>query len=128
MADTDILLGNMEGNNQQTVPRNRGPDRHRKIGVAADDPELLDIEADAGAPDIDRILPPLCRDHRNVVIFGLVGRLDRIGLGVSATSHTHENLRHQLMRSEEHTSELQSLMRISYDVFCLQKKTQKKQQ
>src|SRR3546814_8436335 len=25
-------------------------------------------------------------------------------------------------RSEEHTSELQSLMRISYDVFCLQKK------
>src|SRR3546814_3582449 len=29
-------------------------------------------------------------------------------------------------RSEEHTSELQSLMRISYAVFCLQKKTKKK--
>src|SRR3546814_7897466 len=29
-------------------------------------------------------------------------------------------------RSEEHTSELQSLMRISYAVFCLKKKTQKK--
>src|SRR3546814_6028941 len=29
-------------------------------------------------------------------------------------------------RSEEHTSELQSLMRISYAVFCLQNKTQKK--
>src|SRR3546814_6423671 len=29
-------------------------------------------------------------------------------------------------RSEEHTSELQSLMRISYDVFCLKKKTQTK--
>src|SRR3546814_5200939 len=28
----------------------------------------------------------------------------------------------QPMRSEEHTSELQSLMRISYAVFCLQKK------
>src|SRR3546814_1025700 len=27
-----------------------------------------------------------------------------------------------LKRSEEHTSELQSLMRISYDVFCLKKK------
>src|SRR3546814_937725 len=26
-------------------------------------------------------------------------------------------------RSEEHTSELQSLMRISYEVFCLKKKT-----
>src|SRR3546814_8629176 len=30
---------------------------------------------------------------------------------------SHEN------RSEEHTSELQSLMRISYAVFCLKKKT-----
>src|SRR3546814_6478948 len=29
-------------------------------------------------------------------------------------------------RSEEHTSELQSLMRISYDVFCLKKKKNKK--
>src|SRR3546814_1386382 len=29
-------------------------------------------------------------------------------------------------RSEEHTSELQSLMRISYAVFCLKKKTQQK--
>src|SRR3546814_4362006 len=28
-------------------------------------------------------------------------------------------------RSEEHTSELQSLMRISYAVFCLKKKTKK---
>src|SRR3546814_10544072 len=31
-------------------------------------------------------------------------------------------------RSEEHTSELQSLMRISYAVFCLKKKKKKKQQ
>src|SRR3546814_6496025 len=30
--------------------------------------------------------------------------------------------RHQNERSEEHTSELQSLMRISYAVFCLKKK------
>src|SRR3546814_9104493 len=29
----------------------------------------------------------------------------------------------ELDRSEEHTSELQSLMRISYAVFCLKKKT-----
>src|SRR3546814_5074660 len=31
--------------------------------------------------------------------------------------------RARLIRSEEHTSELQSLMRISYAVFCLKKKT-----
>src|SRR3546814_3524138 len=30
-------------------------------------------------------------------------------------------------RSEEHTSELQSLMRISYAVFCLKKKTSKEE-
>src|SRR3546814_1027373 len=30
------------------------------------------------------------------------------------------------IRSEEHTSELQSLMRISYAVFCLKQKTKKK--
>src|SRR3546814_8187437 len=31
----------------------------------------------------------------------------------------------KVLRSEEHTSELQSLMRISYAVFCLKKKTKK---
>src|SRR3546814_8224106 len=31
-------------------------------------------------------------------------------------------VRHVVLRSEEHTSELQSLMRISYAVFCLKKK------
>src|SRR3546814_9796316 len=33
--------------------------------------------------------------------------------------------RRQAARSEEHTSELQSLMRISYAVFCLKKKKQR---
>src|SRR3546814_6634892 len=37
--------------------------------------------------------------------------------------HRHETLH---WRSEEHTSELQSLMRISYAVFCLKKKKTKK--
>src|SRR3546814_6160055 len=32
----------------------------------------------------------------------------------------------RLLRSEEHTSELQSLMRISYAVFCLKKKKKRK--
>src|SRR3546814_1580801 len=35
----------------------------------------------------------------------------------------HNSLLAALGRSEEHTSELQSLMRISYAVFCLKKKT-----
>src|SRR3546814_10819401 len=42
-------------------------------------------------------------------------------IGKSEEGHLHV---HQLAgrRSEEHTSELQSLMRISYAVFCLKKK------
>src|SRR3546814_2569263 len=32
----------------------------------------------------------------------------------------------KILRSEEHTSELQSLMRISYAVFCLKKKNTKR--
>src|SRR3546814_6766257 len=35
----------------------------------------------------------------------------------------HDNYFATLNRSEEHTSELQSLVRISYAVFCLKKKT-----
>src|SRR3546814_1639262 len=43
---------------------------------------------------------------------------------VSASTLEPE-VRKELARSEEHTSELQSLMRISYAVFCLKKKTRK---
>src|SRR3546814_2719650 len=38
----------------------------------------------------------------------------------------HKNISWLSQRSEEHTSELQSLMRISYAVFCLKKKTNTK--
>src|SRR3546814_8581461 len=43
--------------------------------------------------------------------------------GTPATSSTSPTAATP-MRSEEHTSELQSLMRISYAVFCLKKKKQ----
>src|SRR3546814_9553793 len=45
-------------------------------------------------------------------------------LGEGAPGDIRETPR-QIGRSEEHTSELQSLMRISYAVFCLKKKTNK---
>src|SRR3546814_2137568 len=47
----------------------------------------------------------------------LDGIMDGCGIGRTATIHD---------RSEEHTSELQSLMRISYAVFCLKKKNKHK--
>src|SRR3546814_6110967 len=39
--------------------------------------------------------------------------------------HGHRPSTFSVPRSEEHTSELQSLMRISYAVFCLKKKKKK---
>src|SRR3546814_7355426 len=42
--------------------------------------------------------------------------------GTRVTAELDWDRRHRHMRSEEHTSELQSLMRISYAVFCLKKK------
>src|SRR3546814_6210145 len=54
-------------------------------------------------------------------------RFDRSANGCSDRVHNLHRLHDQqriarLYRSEEHTSELQSLMRISYAVFCLKKK------
>src|SRR3546814_4255965 len=46
------------------------------------------------------------------------GQIGEIGKGLTGIGH----LRTHLVRSEEHTSELQSLMRISYAVFFLNKK------
>src|SRR3546814_10018232 len=40
------------------------------------------------------------------------------------TEEAHQIQLRLLVKSEEHTSELQSLMRISYAVFCLKKKKQ----
>src|SRR3546814_294062 len=55
-----------------------------------------------------------------------VGRAVGVVLGVHAVvGGQHDDRDHGMnaKRSEEHTSELQSLMRISYAVFCLKKKT-----
>src|SRR3546814_6370183 len=45
---------------------------------------------------------------------------------LTALGHATRLAAFRLLRSEEHTSELQSLMRISYAVFCLKKKKQLK--
>src|SRR3546814_10679833 len=50
------------------------------------------------------------------------------GRGVTSETVVERIFRDVRARSEEHTSELQSLMRISYAVFCLKKKTKNKLQ
>src|SRR3546814_1105999 len=61
----------------------------------------------------------LCHRRR-----GQCGELDRRAgwLGHNARHHRQRCLHADSLRSEEHTSELQSLMRRSYADFCLKKK------
>src|SRR3546814_1574748 len=60
----------------------------------------------------------------HAVHHGTSGNLDRREMGDIETLTVAEY--QSLSRSEEHTSELQSLMRISYAVFCLKKKNKQK--
>src|SRR3546814_3223356 len=59
-------------------------------------------------------------EAREAAAHGLHGKAEIVGN--VAPCHRQRD-----RRSEEHTSELQSLMRISYAVFCLKKKTKKKE-
>src|SRR3546814_1139132 len=59
------------------------------------------------------------RSARRIIVRLLHGIADRVGFLLHGVACSVGFL---LDRSEEHTSELQSLMRISYAVFCLKKK------
>src|SRR3546814_2043435 len=61
------------------------------------------------------------RDHLGRIVRAHADRADP-GQELLIAFHVGDQIEH---RSEEHTSELQSLMRISYAVFCLKKKNQK---
>src|SRR3546814_8967506 len=60
-----------------------------------------------------------------VIIFGILVIVNFVVITKGSGRIAEVSARLSLdARSEEHTSELQSLMRISYAVFCLKKKTQ----
>src|SRR3546814_8680636 len=75
-----------------------------------------------------RDLSPLLSTHQDR-IGAQVRRLSLIINGRTLAASHMRAVRHfadhDIDRSEEHTSELQSLMRISYAVFCLKKKKKK---
>src|SRR3546814_3602055 len=89
---------------------------------------------EASASAVGSLVPVVRGSHRGLpvdrlgIVFGLAVLLlvlffQALLEGVDALTHVTHQLRN---RSEEHTSELQSLMRISYAVFCLKKKTKQK--
>src|SRR3546814_8615276 len=96
---------------------------HGNIGAEAA-PDAPQLEADIAGTDDDEMLRHLLQGKRarvgdDAAFVDFDARQPRdIGAGGD------EDALFRSQRSEEHTSELQSLMRISYAVFCLKNKTQ----
>src|SRR3546814_10793509 len=88
----------------------------------------------AGRPHLLKRMGPRCTQAAQPIPVGAGGDLPPFGAFVrrrrlcvrpAASENSLEHLAaRQGKRSAEHTSELQSLMRISYAVLCLQKKKQ----
>src|SRR3546814_2102634 len=78
----------------------------------------LDLLESAGVADADMLIAVTYADEVNMVACQVAHSLFNVPTKIA-------RIRQQSYldpRSEEHTSELQSLMRISYAVFCLKKK------
>src|SRR3546814_8488778 len=90
-------------------PDARGRAFHQRKGVLGGEAGQVDVESGRAGIDGDRLGP--IRDLDEML------REAREGAAVALEIEAAQ-------RSEEHTSELQSLMRISYAVFCLKKKKQ----
>src|SRR3546814_8171523 len=69
-----------------------------------------------------QIFELLTRDHATVLTQQELENAANRAIQLQQLARTAHFQRARVVRSEEHTSELQSLMRISYAVFCLKKK------
>src|SRR3546814_9140021 len=91
-------------------------------GKALPDLRIVDAEFERDPDRGERVLDVVAPRHRQL------DPVDRAYIAVAVAHRDIETVRTAFgghvdpARSEEHTSELQSLMRISYAVFCLKKK------
>src|SRR3546814_1798876 len=88
--------------------------------------ERLDAMVDGVADDVDQRIADILHHLAIQLDLATAGaERDLLAQILRQVAHDARQRREQLvdaLRSEEHTSELQSLMRISYAVFCLKKK------
>src|SRR3546814_7970276 len=84
----------------------------------------------AGKLDNDMVQDAIENNERNFVLQALIqnGRIPLSVIQKAIEARNGRLVTALVWRSEEHTSELQSLMRISYAVFCLQKTKNKEKQ
>src|SRR3546814_5395321 len=81
--------------------------------------DFIDMEENRNIRKVEQKLKECLRNDRARI---QVGRISAFGLLEMSRQRLRPSLiESSTMRSEEHTSELQSLMRISYAVFCLKK-------
>src|SRR3546814_4378941 len=78
----------------------------------ADGPGLQFVDGHAGKNEVERLIGEWRRERIAEPQMHRRAQMRGAGMGIAELRG----------RSEEHTSELQSLMRISYAVFCLKKK------
>src|SRR3546814_9695015 len=96
----------------------------RRVGKFARFPYPVAVTSDKVRT---RIAIGLRMDHQHgFTHLGFHGALAGQCANLAVEHHVRGRKRAHHFRSEEHTSELQSLMRISYAVFCLKKKKQYK--
>src|SRR3546814_5162787 len=84
-------------------------------------PPAAPIDPPAPHAELEELFAHLVRDLDDAGYFVPADRTTST-LRTLRTTLTKTGWSHNDIRSEEHTSELQSLMRISYAVFCLKKK------
>src|SRR3546814_1561349 len=109
------------------------PKKRRKLKVIEAATRLIEEEQDKRLDQDDVARVALADAEANGIVF--LDEIDKIAVSdVRGGSVSREGVQRDLLpliegttvatkyRSEEHTSELQSLMRISYAVFCLKKK------
>src|SRR3546814_14832820 len=105
--------------------------RDRGLALLGDDqPPALGLRADLGERQRDRARFALrdAVENREIALFDLpllkgpAKPAQRLGIARQQQTARSVGVEPVHRRSEEHTSELQSLMRISYAVFCLKKK------
>src|SRR3546814_6495664 len=118
----------MRRHNAAAVDSTGGDQGHRKGLQGRAHPNLQVVlypcsHIIAGAPGHDE--PVISPDQVFSVCSGINQQQcsANIPVAVPCTHNGHAGSANGAHRSEEHTSELQSLMRISYAVFCLKKKT-----
>src|SRR3546814_8193730 len=87
----------------------------RSVGLAMKEGVRVQVLSSFDSPDQDDLPGTLIVSEEEIEGSGMERQL--------ITGIAHD--KNEAKRSEEHTSELQSLMRISYAVFCLKKKKNK---